>query len=676
MSKSVRILAILAALAVFCAAGEGPGRPDIPVFGRAGGLILISQNDHGGVDLGSASSPSAPIARPSAPLGIAAKASPSGEIGAVWARTDGTAFEILYGRTRDGVLTESRVVRTSADPLFSPDLDFDGTSNPWLAWVHDSGRESEIVVEDEARGRTWIVNGAGQSSALTPKILAVDSRTAWVFWTGRDSGHDSIHASAFRNGAWSAPRPIHRDSEYPHLSPSAGLDAEGRPWVVWAAFDGNDYEIFSSRWAGESWAPEERITDNGEGDSDPVIAFVHGAVPVAVWSRTGDTGFFLASSVRSGAAWSGEAAIGPAESGPVRSIGMAVRGDRIGLAWRVGDSLRSRELGLSELDPPPASASVPALTGGASASIAPPFNPARSDDQYTAFGDSITFAEGHGYEPSLESRLVAKFGAALVNNEGLGGETTSEGLVRIVQSIAGHPARYLLLMEGTNDVIFLATSMETSAFNLEEMARRGLRAGMLPLIATIIPRKDWYWTTPPYQARIVELNGRIRKLAGTLGVPLVDQYETFIAYPEAGGGWTSLLLDDGVHPNAKGFSVMSEAWFGGVVRLPFPPVMVRTTRAVNKTLFARRTGNLLLWRNSSKIDPSVVLAFRVYRKDPADPGFPSQSIALVPFQKTAPEFRFFDGTTDLKRKYQYVITTLRMDGVEGACSDVTQDYIL
>ncbi len=205
--------------------------------------------------------------------------------------------------------------------------------------------------------------------------------------------------------------------------------------------------------------------------------------------------------------------------------------------------------------------------------------------------------------------------------------------------------------------------------------RRCLRAGMLPLIATIIPRSDWRWLTAPFQSRIVELNGRIRTLAEVLGVPVVDQYETFLSYPASQGGWPALLLADGVHPNPAGFEIMARAWYDGIVLLPFPPVNVRAARGTNKILFRRQPGNILLWRNSAKLASTGIVAYRIYRKKPGDPAFPAAFLAAVPFQRTALEFRFFDSTIDTRLVYQYVITALRADGVEGPCSDIARDDI-
>jgi hypothetical protein len=124
-----------------------------------------------------------------------------------------------------------------------------------------------------------------------------------------------------------------------------------------------------------------------------------------------------------------------------------------------------------------------------------------------------------------------------------------------------------------------------------------------------------------------------------------------------------------------GFEIMAGAWFAGISILPFPPVNLRAARGINKILFRRQPGNVLLWRSSSKLEPAGIVAYRIYRKEPEDAFFPAAHLASVPFQRTALEFRFFDSAIDVNRVYQYVITALRADGVEGPCSGIAQDDI-
>jgi lysophospholipase L1-like esterase len=269
--------------------------------------------------------------------------------------------------------------------------------------------------------------------------------------------------------------------------------------------------------------------------------------------------------------------------------------------------------------------------------------------------------------------LRQRYGTSTLWNEGIGGETTVEGLARFDAAVAAHASRYLMLMEGTNDVIFGDISMDTTAFDLGEMSRRAVQAGVLPLLATIIPRKDWYWTTPVFQARIFDLNAKIRTRAASQKIPLVDQFNVFYYYPTTDGGWQSLILPDGVHPNPKGFDVMAAAWLDGIKILPFPPSELRLARELDKVLFAERTYNVLRWRNNPKCETDQIAGFRIYRKERLDSAAAYQLAATFSFLAPVTDYRFLDANIVPGRTYSYVITALRKDGIEGPASVMVFD---
>jgi len=636
------------------------GRAPLPLFDRAGNFVLVYQNSANGLSLATpgGKSDAGEILSASGDLGTAVRKNKAGELGIAWVQASPGKNEVYFGIIQGGRIESVRLIARSESPLISPDLDFDQESNPWIAWVECAGPEYRVRVADLGRGKTWTVNEPFHASALTPKILAGGSRATWIFWTGRDRGRDEIFGSVFSGTVWESPFRLNKDDRYPHTSPAAGLDGNQNPWVAWSAYDGRSYNIRVSSWNGAGWTAEEKISDTGASNTSPAIAFISETVPLVIWSRASGRTSRLCASYKQGPAWSPELGLISDRAEPVRTPRIAAVGDRIGLAWESGGQIGSLVLSFTALGR--------ALPSPARPQDSPPIiNPSFDEDQYTGFGDSITYAENQGYPPKLESMLIQKFGAGMVWNEGEGGETTLDGLVRIDAAIAAHLSRYLLLMEGTNDVIFLDISMDTVSFDLQEMVKKCLRAGMLPLVATITPRNDWYWSVAPYQSRIVDLNGKIRQFAGALKIPMVDQYEAFINYPAINGGWTSLLLPDGVHPNPRGFQFMAETWFDGIQILPFPPVDVQLSRSSQRILFYSRPGALIRWRNNPKNAIDQVIAFRIYRKerDAGDAAF--QLVAEAPFMEIPLTHKYFDANISLSKRYAYILSAVRRDGVEG-----------
>ncbi len=205
--------------------------------------------------------------------------------------------------------------------------------------------------------------------------------------------------------------------------------------------------------------------------------------------------------------------------------------------------------------------------------------------RYIAFGDSITeglnfddcvceCALECGYPLRLEGLLREEVVPdAVVENHGLGGEKTPEGLTRIDGVLAGG-GDVLLLMEGTND-ISRAISPETTLFNLAEMARKAADAGIVTVHATLIPR----YPAANVDAQNIlnaDLARNIRDIAFENRRNLVDTFAVFSATP----GLFEVYYDnehptDGVgHPNPAGYDLLAEVFFKAIAGIDeVPPVL-------------------------------------------------------------------------------------------------------
>jgi lysophospholipase L1-like esterase len=184
---------------------------------------------------------------------------------------------------------------------------------------------------------------------------------------------------------------------------------------------------------------------------------------------------------------------------------------------------------------------------------------------YMAFGDSITRGDGatpaQSYPSRLQQRLAAHFGGALVNNRGADATNTFEALERFRRNFEGIAPAYTLILYGTNDwhdPVCQDTPPCHTVNNLRTVVRGVKAGGSLPFIGTLIPvnpalngqgRNDW----------IDAVNAQIKAMAREEGAFLVDLNQAFKNEPNL-----VALFDDGVHPNAAGYDVMSRAWFEAI----------------------------------------------------------------------------------------------------------------
>ncbi len=191
--------------------------------------------------------------------------------------------------------------------------------------------------------------------------------------------------------------------------------------------------------------------------------------------------------------------------------------------------------------------------------------------KFTAFGDSITegavslaplvmLAGPETYPFKLEQMLLQRYLAQpiVVINEGLGGETTPRGAVRLPSVLSAHQPEVLLLLEGINNINGLSTSTQTAALRtmIEEAQRRNAQV-IIATILPMLPSSRLYRSTTP--GKIQDLNTQIINLAAQYNLGLVDLFAFFDANQQ-------LMGSDGLHPSAEGQTRIAELFRDEIVR--------------------------------------------------------------------------------------------------------------
>ena len=653
-----------------------------PEFNERGELVVITAPEEGlfllqTLDPSAGTRQTRPLSLgPGATLPVLKKDA-GGRLWAVWTQTDGLRFKLGLGRVSEG-LEAPAFLDFPGQPSLPWDFCFDADGHGWLAWVEENRSGQEVRLRDFGSAQTWTI-ASGAREANSPRLLSDAQRSMWIFWTAVKSSQEQIFCRRFDGTAWSPEVQLSAGLDTPNITPRAAADPYGHIWLVWAGYDGQDYEILTRVWDGRGWAPTMAITENsGSNDAFPSVDLAFGVVPVISWVRYTDRGSRVMVRCGKPGEWSDESEL-TALAGEQPFVPLALKDDLAGLAWPDRGSLHQEWFSLPDLAKVSGGKSLPlTLPPFPRHRVLPPrlgpiYNPDLDENIYIAFGDSITYGvcdedrigeptdyiPDKAYPPRLEAMLTQSFGPHQVVNAGVPGESTIQGLARVDSLLAKHLARYILILEGTNDIIWNDYSLETTSFNLEQIIRKSLDYGLLPALATNIERYGWYANRP----RLYALNIRIRDLAGECLIPLEDLFQDFNTYPPEDGGPTSLFCwgEDRTHPNEKGYQFMAEKWFQRIKSFPFPPADAGIRRATDDILFYRAEGNLLEWRDNPKIsDPAQIQEFRVYRKKNSEPPSAFRLLAAV-----AGQHSYFDSDIQPGVAYSYIVSTVINGGIEG-----------
>lgn len=663
------------------------------VIDSTGALVILYKTPQGGLIKARQSTGShgytiqeiTPDINVSAPL---IKQDRQGKLWAIWEQEAEGNHVILFSPIRENNAGPPEVVSPVMGIHFSADFCFDFGNHAWITWISYIDGENHLLVKDLNRQSTWLVNGPHFNSVCQPKITLDNSGKVWVIWSGNVDGRDQVLCVSWDGTQWTTPFHINRESDVPNIFPDIAVDADGFPWVTWSFFDGDDYEIAYSFWNGHVWSEQQRVTDNTDADLHPSLSFISGGIPVVVWNASSGRQSMISCRYRSDGTWSPEICLHSSKIPLNESPKIATQGTTIGLVWQEGLVIHTQLLSLRELIHKNTIRWEDNEEGTAQQFLL-------DENAYIGFGDSITYGMMDyeytpelGYIPRLESHLSTLYGPTDVMNEGWPGELTHQGLARISSVLDQHKARYFLLMEGTNDVIFNNISMDTTAFNLEQMIRICRKKDVFPIISTIIPRKDWRWDNSFYRQRIFDLNDKIRDRVQKGEVAFADMFDIYYSWPAYDGGWRSLLSTDKVHPNEKGYTVMAQSWLDEIRILPFPVTGFRVARLQDKVGDFTYEANNLMWLDSTKwFDKTLFRGFYIYRAEVSGSASAFTRIdalavepggARIAGTLSFPNFdnfqrKYLDTSIDYSRYYKYYITLVRKDGVEGPASTMGQD---
>jgi lysophospholipase L1-like esterase len=184
--------------------------------------------------------------------------------------------------------------------------------------------------------------------------------------------------------------------------------------------------------------------------------------------------------------------------------------------------------------------------------------PAKLELRVVFMGDSIT-----------DSWVRPEFGGFFPGkpyvDRGISGQTTPQMLIRFRPDVIALQPRVVVILAGTNDIAgntgpMTLGQIEANLVSMAELAKankiRVVLASVLPVSNYGHDRQsnplDMRINRPP--DKILELNAWIKRYAGENGHTYLDYFSAMV---DPQGLLQKDLSEDGLHPNAKGYAVMS-----------------------------------------------------------------------------------------------------------------------
>lgn len=177
--------------------------------------------------------------------------------------------------------------------------------------------------------------------------------------------------------------------------------------------------------------------------------------------------------------------------------------------------------------------------------------PAPDENRVVFFGDSITDIW----------KLDDSFPGKHYVNRGIGGQTTSQMLVRFRQDVIDLQPKVVVILAGTNDIAgntgpISNQDIEANLASMAELAKaRGIRmifASVLPVNNYTPESQEFFASRPP--ERILALNSWLKDYCAKDDLTYLDYFGAMV---DDKGLLKRDLANDGLHPNQAGFALMA-----------------------------------------------------------------------------------------------------------------------
>ncbi len=186
----------------------------------------------------------------------------------------------------------------------------------------------------------------------------------------------------------------------------------------------------------------------------------------------------------------------------------------------------------------------------------------RDSINVTTFGAStVEGVNGLSFQGFLKNNIQACYTGIIVTvtTNGVGGETSTQGLIRYPAAIAGRTG-FIAILIGANDAIAMVNrtmNIRQTEANMRYYIETALKNNLIPIIGSI----QFFNDRNSQNLRtanlfIGQINGLYRRLA--------REYNVYFADINRALGRDFSLYQDFVHPNEAGYKVISLVWFDAV----------------------------------------------------------------------------------------------------------------
>lgn len=178
---------------------------------------------------------------------------------AVWSGRQDKEFTLFISTwEKDAWGKGNRILAGPGDSI-TPAMTTDRQGRIWIVWITRDKEGLSLLRYQVRQGGALLFSGSidsGFQYNYAPTLLIDHQDRAWAAWSSLDGEDEDIFASRFDGKAWSPPMRVNSDDPRPDILPILAMDDNGAVVVTWESLENDGYERFQARWEGEGFGRE------------------------------------------------------------------------------------------------------------------------------------------------------------------------------------------------------------------------------------------------------------------------------------------------------------------------------------------------------------------------------------------------------------------------------------
>ena len=174
--------------------------------------------------------------------------------------------------------------------------------------------------------------------------------------------------------------------------------------------------------------------------------------------------------------------------------------------------------------------------------------PAKNEKRIVFMGNSIT----EGWKTN-DPEFFSKNNYI---NRGIGGQTTSQMLIRFRPDVIALKPKLVVVLAGINDIAQNNGPIELNDIfgNIISMAELAKANNIKVILSSVLPAKNFPWKKGLEPAdKVIQLNALLEKYASDNKITFVNYYQKMV---DSEKGLNQEYTNDGVHPTLAGYKAM------------------------------------------------------------------------------------------------------------------------